>query len=241
MRNFSYFILIILLTTAELFAATKDQPQKVLPSVLIIGDVMYQQSSKVIANELKGKANVVVAKWPADLIPNSTNAIEQIDLLLGIKDASGNDIIEAKRPSWNIVHVNVGLGDLIYRVPSMKSHRSLPYDFGGIITTNPEQYEKNLNVLISTIKQKAPTAKIIWANTTPIIASPNNWFKPGSEIEYNQIAERVMKKYGVPINDVNAYALTIINKKKLEATHPFDRNSLPTPVAAGIVRELKAQ
>jgi hypothetical protein len=236
-------ILILLLTLAASLGVAKEQPQKALPAVLIIGDEVYQPSAKAIAGELKGQANVIVPKMPAHLLANSANAIEQIDLLLGLKDAAGNDVPEAKRPVWNVVHLNVGLGDLIHRVPGLKSNRSLPYDFGGVVTTPPEQYEKNLDTLIQIIKKKAPTAKIVWANTTPIPVSPDNWFKPGSEIEYNQIAGRVMKKHGVPINDMHAYALGIMKEAKPASTDPFNFGKTPIhpPVVECILRELSGK
>lgn len=234
------YILFVLLTLVASLAVAKEQPQKALPAVIVIGDEVYQQFAKGIASELKGQANVLIAKWPANVLPSSGNAIEQIDLLLGLKDVAGNDLPESKRPVWNVVHLNVGLGDLIYRVPGLKSHRSLPYDFGGVITTPPEQYEKNLDTLIQLVKKKAPMAKIIWANTTPIPVSPDNWFKPGSEIEYNQIAERVMKKHGVPINDMHAYALGLLKDVKPASSDPFNfgKKPLHPPVVESILREV---
>ncbi len=89
----------------------------------------------------------------------------------------GKDVPEAKRPVWKLVHLNVGLGDLIYRVPGLKSQRSLPHDFGGVLTTTPDKYEQNLDILIDLIKKKVPTAKIVWASTTPIRSSNMNFFR----------------------------------------------------------------
>lgn len=236
MRYWTHPMMVFFLAIA---AFAQDQPQKTLPAVLIIGDEVYLQAQDV-RKELKDQASVTFAKWPESVLRSSTNAIEQIDLLLGLKDANGLDVPQNKRTDWNLVHLNVGLGDLIYRVPGLKSHRSLPHDLGGVITTLPEQYEKNLDTLIQLIKTKAPKAKIIWANTTPILISSNNWFRPGSEIEYNQIAERVMKKYGVPINDMHAYALSVMKKEKFEGPHPFyfDRKPLHPPVVENILKEL---
>lgn len=242
MRSRIARLLLVLPATAAWPVSAQDQPQKSLPAVLIIGDEVYQQAQDA-KKELKDKASVTFAKWPESVVRSSTQAIEQIGLLLGLKDAKGGEIPEKQRTVWNLIHVNVGLGDLIYRVPGLKSHRCLPHDLGGVITTPLEQYEKNLDTLIPLIKKLAPKSKIVWANTTPILVSPNGLFRPGSEIEYNRIAERVMKKHGVPINDMHAYALGVMNRDKPQGPHPFhfDRKPLHPPVVASILRELTGQ
>lgn len=238
MRNRTAILLVVMLAFLASPASAQSQ-QKKLPAVLVIGDMVYQLAQGV-KQELKDHATVSLAAWPAHLLPNSTNAIEQIDLLLGLKDAAGNDVPQAKQPTWDLVHLNVGLGDLIYRVPNLQSHRSLPYDLGGVITTDAAQYEKNLDALIQLIRKKAPKAKIIWASTTPIRSSNAKFFKPGSEVEYNQIAARVMKKHHVPINDMHAYALGVMNWDKPANQDPFhfDGKPMHPPLVDVIAREL---
>jgi hypothetical protein len=235
LRNISLVLLILL--CGPVYA---QQHKPALPSILIIGDNVYQQFARGAAGELKGFANVHIAKWPEFVLPSSTNAIEHIDLLLGLKDAAGKGVPEEKRPTWNLVHLNVGLGDLIYHVPNLKSHRVLSYDLGGVITTNPAQYEKNVEALIQLIRKKAPKARIVWASTTPIRSSSAKVFKPGSEVEYNQIAGRVMKKYCVPINDMHAYALGVMNMDKPASQDPFffDGKPIHPPIVETIAREL---
>ena len=221
-------------------ASAQTQPAKKLPAVLVIGDAMYQQA-QMVKQELKTSATVAFATWPAHVLPNSTNAIEQIDVLLGLKDANGKDVLESKQTTWDLIHLNVGLGDLIHRVPNLKSHRSLPYDLGGVITTDAAQYEKNLDTLIQLIRKKVPKAKIIWASTTPIRSSNAKFFKPGSEVEYNEIAARVMKKHGVPINPMHAYVKLIMNMDKPANQDPFffDGKPIHSPIVETIARELK--
>jgi len=208
----------VLLVHGPVFA---QQGRTALANVLIIGDDVYQQFAPGAAGELKGRANVHIAKWPGAVLPGSTSAIEHLDRLLGLKDAAGNDVPQAKRPTWDMVHLNVGLGDLIHCVPNLKSHRSLPYDLGGVIATDAARYEKNLDTLIPLIRKKAPKARIVWASTTPIRSSGAKFFKPGSEVEYNRIAERVMKKHGVTINDMHAYAFARMNMDKPAVQDPF--------------------
>ena len=213
-----------------------------LPNVLIIGDSVYQQHARGLLTELKSQANVQFASWPKFVLPNSANAIEDVDLLLGMKDAKGNDVPADKRPDWDLIHFNVGLGDLVYCVPNIKSHRILSFESGGVIRTDAKQYEQNLETLVRLFRQKAPGAKIIWASTTPIRHSRENVFRKGTEIEYNQIAARVMKKHDVPINDMYGYVRSFMDMDK-PAGHGvdpffFDRKPLHPPIAKMILREL---
>ena len=233
-------VLVLVLASRSVFA---QQNKPALPQVLIIGDMVYMQHARGTLNELKGRASVKIASWPRSVLPSSTNMIEHLDQLLGLKDAAGKDVPEDKRPSWNLIHFNAGLGDLIHCVPNMNSHRVLPYTAGGVIRTDTKQYEMNLDTLVRLIRRKAPNAKIIWASTTPIRHSNTNVFKLGTEIEYNQVAVRVMKKHRVPINDMYNYV-----KDRIDMTKPagfgfdpfhFDRQPLHPPIVAVVLKELK--
>ncbi len=64
-----------------------------------------------------------MATWPAGEIPSSITALEHLDQLLGCIDRNGKGVSEDKRPQWDLIHVNVGLGDLVHRAPEMKIPR----------------------------------------------------------------------------------------------------------------------
>lgn len=237
LRNIAVVLLALL--GAPLYA---QQGKPALPNVLLIGDAIYQQHARGTINELQDQAKVQFANWPKGVLPSSTNAIEHLDLLLGIKDAAGKEVPQAKRPAWDLIHFNVGLGDLIYCVPNLKSHRAQPYHAGGVIRTNAKQYEENLETLVRLLRQKAPQAKIVWANTTPIRHSRENVFKLGTEVEYNLIAEQVMTQQSVPINDMYRYARSIMDMDK-PAAHGvdpfhFDGQPIHPPIVETIAREL---
>jgi hypothetical protein len=232
-------VVLMILAGGPVFAQ-QDKPQ--LPNVLIIGDSVYQQHARGVLAELKSQANVQFASWPKFVLPNSANAVEDIDILLGLKDAAGNDVPADKRSNWDLIHFNVGLGDLVYCVPNIKSHRILSFEYGGVIRTDAKQYEQNLETLVRLLKQKAPDAKTVWASTTPIRHSRENVFKKGTEIEYNQIAERVMKKHGVPINDMYQYVISFMDMDK-PAGHGvdpffFDRKPIHEPIHQTIIQQL---
>ena len=232
-------VALMILSCGSVFAQ-QDKPQ--LPNVLIIGDSVYQQHARGVLSELKSQANVQFANWPKSVLPNSANAVEDIDILLGFKDAAGNDVPADKRSNWDLIHFNVGLGDLVYCVPNIKSHRILSFQYGGVIRTDAKQYEQNLETLVRLLRQKAPDAKIVWASTTPIRHSRENVFKKGTEIEYNQIAEGVMEKHAVPINDMYNYVISFMDMDK-PAGHGvdpffFDRKPINEPIHKTIIQQL---
>jgi len=239
-RNALVALSLILICAPELFA--QQNAEQPLPRVLIIGDSIYSQHARGAVTELKDQATVQFANWPKGMLPSSTNAIKHLEQLLGEKDQWGNDVPEGKRPTWDVIHFNLGLGDLIYSVPDINSHRVLPFTAGGVIRTSTKQYEKNLDEFVRLLKQKAPRAKLVWASTTPIRHSRENVFKPGDEIEYNQVAARVMSKHGLPINDMHAYVIKLIDMDK-PAGHGvdpffFDKKPLHPPVVVAIRNSL---
>ncbi|HAW99437.1 MAG TPA: hypothetical protein DCX67_12955 [Opitutae bacterium] len=190
-----------------------------LPRVLILGDQIYQQSASELKKELKGKVEIHYPRLEPGEIWNSTTALELLDRQLG-------------DGQWDVIHFNCGLGDLIYRVPRVKAFRVMPRHAGGILTTPPGQYEKNLSALVSRLK--ATKAKLVWASTTPIRHSSTNVFAKGSEIEYNAIARKVMDGHGIVTNDMYAFVKGLIdmNKPAGHGADPFffDRKPIHGPI-----------
>jgi hypothetical protein len=214
--------------------------EKELPRVLIIGDSVYQQPAAETAKELKEYAQVVQASWGEVNIRDTTTAIEHLDRLLGYYDRKGEKLAEADRPKWDVIHFNLGLGDLIHRAPNMKSFRVMPIHAGGVVATDPKQYEKNLQELVKRLK--ATGAKLIWASTTPIRHSSTDVFEMGSEIKYNTIAARVMAEEKVATNDMYTYVRDLINMDK-PAGHGadpfnFDRRPIHAPMVAIFLKQL---
>ena len=209
---------------------------KKLPRVLIIGDSVYSQSARGVSGDLKGRAEVVIASWPGDAICNSTTALKHLDQILGYSDPKGKPLPKGQRPKWDMIHINVGLGDLIYRSPEMESFRVMPIHVGGVVATSPARYEANLNQL--TDQLKATGAEVVWASTTPIRHSRSNVFEVGSEIEYNAIAAKVMAKHGVQVNDMYTYVKGLINMDK-PASHGadpfnFDKKPIHMPIVRAV-------
>ena len=200
---------------------------KDLPRVLILGDQIYQQPASELKKELKGKVEIHCPRLEPGEIWNSTTALELLDRQLG-------------DGQWDIIHFNCGLGDLIHRVPGVKAFRVMPKHAGGIRTTAPEQYERNLHALVTRLK--ATGAKLVWASTTPIRHSSTNVFTKGTEIEYNTIARKVMGKHAIPINDMHTFVKDIIdmNKPAGHGADPFffDRKPIHSPLLRIVANHL---
>ena len=218
-HSISAVILIIISATV-----TADER---LPRVLIIGDRIYQQPAGETAKELKGQAEVVFARLEPGEIRSSETLLADLDRLLG-------DV------TWDLIHFNVGLGDLVHRAPGMKSFRVMARQVGGIRSTPPKRYEQNLKTIAARLK--ATRARIIWASTTPIRHSSTNVFEPGSEVSYNAVAERVMAEHNIPVNDMYGSVRALIDMQR-PASHGadpffFDRKPIHDPIVKVIQSEL---
>ncbi len=158
-----------------------------LPNVLIIGDSISIGYTRQARQKLAGKANVyrpMRGKGP-DNCGDTTIGLNKIDAWLGER-------------KWDVIHFNWGLWDLCYRNPDSKVQGNRD-KVGGKISTTPEDYEKNLEKLV--VRMKATGARLIWANTTVVPDGEVGRFV-GDDEKYNLIAARVMRKHGVPTNDL---------------------------------------
>ena len=216
-------------TTAN--QASSSQP---IPRVLIIGDSTYSSHTRELGKVLKDKAEIVYAFWNADEIADTRNTLRLLDRHLGRIDRNGKPVEPNQWPQWDLIHFNCGLADLIYRAPNIKSFRVMPIHVGGVRNVSPKEYEQNLDRLVGALKAKTPKSRLVWASTTPIRASGTDVFELGSEIQYNAIAEKIMQKHGVPINDMYTQVKALINMDKPAGfgadPFNFDRKSIHMPI-----------
>ena len=215
------------LALAVLLGSGDSRADEQLPRVLIIGDRVYQQPAKEVKKELKAKVDVVYATLAPDEVRNSETLLQDLDRLLG-------------DGPWDLIHFNVGLGDLVYRAPGMKSFRVLPRQVGGVRCTSVEQYEKNLRQLCDRLL--ATEARVVWASTTPIRHSSTNVFELGSEVTYNKAAKRVMAEKKIPVNDMYQSVRDLIDMDR-PASHGadpffFDRKPIHSPIVEIILTQL---
>jgi len=89
---------------------------------------------------------------------------------------------------------------------------------GGHVTG--QDYESSLRDYVKKLRELAPQAKLIWANTTPVPSSQKGVALDekgnATALARNAIAGRVMKEAGIPINDL--YSLVVGDIEKLTAS-----------------------
>ena len=170
--------------TLFLLALTTSLGAKDLPKALLIGDSISIGYTPHVVAVLKGKVKVRHHKGNAQ---HTGTGLKMLDRWVG----------ETK---WDVIHFNWGMWDLCYRHPQSKVQGRRDKE-RGTLTTSLEQYEKNLDQLAARLKKTK--AKLIWAHSTTVPEGEAGR-KVGDEDKYNEAAARVMKKYGIEINDLNA-------------------------------------
>ena len=155
-----------------------------LPKALLIGDSISIGYTPHVVAALKGRVEVIHHKGNAQ---HTGTGLKMLDRWIGGKQ-------------WDVIHFNWGLWDLCYRHPDSRAQGRRDKEKGAL-TTSIEQYEKNLDQLV--VRLKKTGAKLIWAHTTTV-PDGEAGRKLGDDDRYNDAASRVMKKYGIEINDLNA-------------------------------------
>ena len=197
------------------------------PKVLILGDDFHRRMMAPINADLNKAVSVVFQPTPHEEAAHTINALAKIDTWLGSE-------------KWDLIYFNFGLVDLTHRAPRMESFRALSEKVGGVRTTSPETYAKNLEAIVKRLKQTG--AKIIWANIPPIRSDSKGLFKPGSEVEYNAIAAKIMNANQVQIVDMHTWLSEKIKETKPQNGEPYSQSKgieLHPPVVAAIRKALK--
>ncbi len=154
------------------------------PKVLIIGDsisIGYFEPTKQL---LEGKAEVCHNEGNAQ---HTAHGLAKLDEWLG-------------DTTWDVIHFNHGLHDLKHI--NEKGQMVAPAD--GTQQIPVEDYARNLEELVERLRKTGAT--LIFATTTPVPEGSMGRIKGDAE-RYNQVAVPIMKKHGVRINDLYAYAL----------------------------------
>ncbi|MHC4302510.1 MAG: GDSL-type esterase/lipase family protein [Planctomycetota bacterium] len=196
---------------------TEPEPAK----VLIIGDSISIGYFKPVQEMLKGRA---VVEHNAGNAAHTANGLAKLDEWLG-------------ETRWDVIHFNHGLHDLKYiddkgkNAPVDQGKQQIPID----------QYEKNLDELVRRLDKTG--AKLIFANTTPVPYGTKMRVEGDAKV-YNVAAERIMKKHGVPVNDLYSFSMARLAKIQRPANvHFFPEGSrlLGEQVTKYIVQALDEQ
>lgn len=177
-------------------AQQPEIPAEQLPKVLMIGDSISGGYGSEVIRLLEGKATVVKlgavagyriqneAFWHGRSGTSTNLDFGSAKACIVDLERFGHHLSETR---YDVIHFNFGLND-VYRGRKGSWHNPV------------EQYEKDLDKIVTLLKTNG--AKVIWANTTPI--PDNDPDRPaGDDLIYNAAAEKVMKKHGIPINDLN--------------------------------------
>lgn len=204
-------------------------PDKELPNVLILGDSISIGYTPHVKMLLDGKANVFRAMSPdgkkvANCNGTTFGAAHVDEWLAGRK--------------WDLIHFNWGLHDI--------KHVTLP---GGSVLSNkpedpvqatPEQYARNLEAIV--VKLKATGAKLVFATTTPVVPGTINPLRsPEAPGQYNAIAAAIMRRHGIPVNDLFAFCQPRLAEWQLPKNVHFNQagsKALAGQVAEAIERAL---
>ena len=96
----------------------------------------------------------------------------------------------------------------------------------------------NLDKLTARLKKTG--AKLIWRNTTPIPSGSKGRY-PGDSVRFNEAAAKVMKKHGVPTQDLFTVSKKRMNELMLPANVHYKKEGsalLGKLVARRILEEL---
>tara|TARA_B110000259_G_C14030351_1_gene406397 strand:+ start:368 stop:1381 length:1014 start_codon:yes stop_codon:yes gene_type:complete len=157
-------------------AFTFQEHNEKLPNVLIIGNSISIGYTPYVQRELKGKCNVY--RIPVNG-GDTMLCLRKLDFWLGDS-------------TWDVIHFNFGLHDL-------KRLKNNKLDITGKVVNTQEVYAANLNKIV--IKLKTNTkSKLIWATTSVVPEGAEGRIK-GVEVEYNRIAEKIMKDNQIIIDD----------------------------------------
>lgn len=157
-----------------------------LPNVLIIGDSISLGYTPHARRALIGKANIVHAPGNNQ---GTTLGRQKLTEWLGDMD-------------WDIIHFNWGLHDLKHVNPDTGKNFNDPSDPQ---QADIRQYRENMQVLVDQLRQTG--AELIFATTMPYPAGVRPCRIPEDAPRYNEAAQRIMKKYGIAINDLYSFAL----------------------------------
>jgi lysophospholipase L1-like esterase len=113
-----------------------------------------------------------------------------------------------QQPSWDVIHFNFGLHDIVRTNPETEE-----YDLvDGVCKVPVAEYRANLQEIHNRMVTHSPGAAIVWASTTPVPPCCCNR-REGDAAVYNTEAAEVMDMLEVPVDDL--YSLIYSDPRNL--------------------------
>lgn len=195
-----------------------------LPNVLIVGDSISLGYTPPLRDLLKGKANILHARGNSE---GTTSGVKNIDQWLGTTH-------------WDVIHFNFGLHDIKRVVAPGDSGTTK--DVNNPQQAEPDAYEANLEKIVARLEKSG--ARLVFATTTPVPSGPQMVARKSEDVPiYNGVAMKVMKRHGIPVNDLYAFCMPKVARiQKPHNVHFTDEGSqdLAKEVAAAIGAQLDA-
>ena len=190
------------------FAYVENDPE--LPNVLLYGDSISIGYTPEVRSQLDGSANVY------RIHKNGAHSGAAIPWLKDLHTAMRDPLLDAPWTfDWDVIHFNVGLHDLAYRIPKDINDRhgkSVRDKVNGQLTTTIEDYKINLEATVAYLQELAPEATLIFATTTPVPEGEPGRIA-GDAVRYNQAAMEVLENHpDIRVNDL--WGFTKPNQKQ---------------------------
>lgn len=204
-------------------------PNPALPNVLLLGDSISIAYTRPVRAMLQTKANVFRPMMPDGQRPANCGetrmGLANFDTWVG-------------HTAWDVIHFNWGAWDFCYRHPDSKVQGKRD-KVNGTLSVPPDEYARNLEQLV--LRLKATGAKLIWASTTVVPENEAGRFI-GDDAKYNRIAEVIMKRHGIAIDDLYTVSKNFDGKYSVKPGDghftPAGSDLLARQVAAAILEAL---
>lgn len=168
---------------AELAELTYDRQKT---GILLIGDSIRLGYCSTVREQLADAANVF---YPAENCRNSQYVITKLYAWSKEYPADEIKLIQFNCGHWDVAHWNGYETSL----------------------TSPDEYRRNIQMIICLLRKFFPNAKLVFATTTAMNPLGSVGVNPRNNKEialYNSIAVKVAEESGVVINDLNGITST---------------------------------
>lgn len=199
------------------------EPTEAQPRVLLIGDVSLNNHFQNSQKALKGQAEVT--RSPLGHLSTGAARARLAELLQGAR--------------WDVICVNFGLSDLMYRDPRSETVRAMSPAAGGVPVSTPERYEQNLARLFDQMHDAAP--RVLWLSTMPLNPRQRSGAIDAADVErYNRAAARAAAARGVEVVDLHAQVEGALADAKSERArnhqhHLLFKTDLSKPLVEAIL------
>lgn len=189
----------------SIFEAFNEGQDSDRPRVLLVGDSIVGGYYGATRNQLAGQAVVYSGGTTYnDAHPDWKKIVDEYI-------AKGGD------RGWDVIQFNWGL-HAVKHVDA--KNRTLAADRPGArIQFSPEEYAANLELFVQELKRTG--AKLVFATTTPIPEKCPGAIAHLDLDAYNGPAKEIMKRHGIPVNDLYAFALAHEEELQIPANVHF--------------------